>query len=102
MRVASLKSGLVVAVMSAMLLWPAAKGIAQNPKESTSLKFAPARAVFYSTGLRQKEMLERMTASKAFKRMVEHKVLSTAIARGTMQYEQALEGFKQGNPEAWA
>jgi hypothetical protein len=102
MRLGSLKTGCVIAVIAAAMLWSAATGLAQSPKESTSLKFAPARAVFYSTSLRHKEMLERITASKAFKRMVEHKVLSTVIAQGTMQYESGLEGFKQSNPEAWA
>lgn len=102
MSLSSLKSGLIAVALTATVLWSAANGLADNPKETTSLKFAPARAAFYTTSLRHKEMIDRIAASKAYQRMVEHKVFATLIAQGKSQYESGLEQFKQSNPEAWA
>lgn len=75
---------------------------AEDPRKTTSLKAVPSTAAFYGTSLRHKEMLEQITESKAYKRMVEHKVLSFVIKMATEQYESNLNGFKEGNPEAWA
>ncbi len=75
---------------------------ADEPKKSTSLKVVPATAAFYGTSLRHKEILEQITASKAYKRMVEHKVFADLIAKGTGGYEANLKGFKEGNPQMWA
>lgn len=97
-----LNIGLMMAALGAVMslaAWPAR---ADDPKTTTSLKVAPANAAFYGTSLRHREMLERIAASKAYKRMVEHKVLATAIKLGTDSYESQLNQFKANNPEAWA
>lgn len=102
MRNLSPKFSISLVALSALLLLAAAPSRAEDPKTSTSLKYAPADATFYGASLRHKEMVERITASKAYKRMVEHKVLDFAIKQGTGAYEGALNNFKSQNPEAWA
>lgn len=102
MRQISWKLHLAVTALIAVFALGAPGLQAQDPKATNSLKGVPADAAFYGTSLRHKEMLDRVTSSKAYKEMVEHKVLSTAIAQGTGLYDSQLNNFKTQNPEAWA
>lgn len=88
--------------LAASLWWSLAPAAAQNVKETTSLQFVPADASFYNTSLRRKELLDRVAASKAYHRMVEHRVLATAIAQASASYDAALNMLKRENPESWA
>jgi hypothetical protein len=101
MTFASTKWVRACAWVPVILLLSGTAARAEDPRNSTSLRFAPAKAAFYGTSLRHKEMLQRMTASKAYQRMTEHKVLDTVIKQGTAQYSAMLDQFKTNNPEAW-
>lgn len=102
MRQISWKLHLALTALIAVFALGAPGLQAQEPKATNSLKVVPADAAFYGTSLRHKELLDRVTSSKAYKEMVEHKVLSTAIAQGTGLYDSQLNNFKTQNPEAWA